>query len=68
MKIKVKKFWEITYCHFKYNEDKFKMIAKAKNVGKAVECFYNELHSNWWKKASDYIIVEVKQLEVNVNE
>ena len=68
MKIKVKNFWEITYCHYKYNDEKFKMIAKAKNVGKAVECFYKEFKSNWFKNASDYIIVGVKQLEVNGNE
>ena len=68
MKIKAKKFWRITYCHHKYNEEKFEMVVYSKNVQGAIKTFYKELHSNWYRKASDYLIVEINQLEVSVNE
>ena len=68
MKIKIKKFWEITFLHNTDENKEYKMIISARNVQKAVENAYKVIANGWSRVESNFIIKNIKQLEVNVNE
>ena len=66
MKVKIKKYWRITYKLSSEYDTQYFAVIKAKTLEKAVERFYKEYRLRWYESASKYIVVKVENLEVNV--
>lgn len=65
--MKIKKYWKITYKLSSGSTQYFSVI-KAKTPDKAVERFYKEYRLRWLENTSNYIVVKIEKLEVNVDE
>ena len=68
MKLKIKKYWRITFKRDKNYDTEYFAIVKAKSIEKAVERFYKKYRFNWYEYVSENIIVKIEALEVNVDE
>ena len=66
--LKIKKYWKITYKLSSEYDIQYFAVIKAKTPEKAVKKFYKEYRLRWFESVSEYIVVKVEKLEVNVNE
>lgn len=66
--MKIKKYWKITYKLSSGYDTKYFAVIKAKTPDKAVQRFYKEYRLRWYERTSNYIVVKVEKLEVNVDE
>ena len=66
--MKIKKYWRITYKLSSGHDTQYFAVIKAKTPDKAVQRFYKEYRLRWYERTSNYIVVKVEKLEVNVDE